>query len=274
MDLHLTDRIAFIAGASSGLGLASAVALAREGCRVALCSRNEERIRAAARRVAEAAGIGPERVLPLVCDVTNEEQIERAIADTVERFGGLHILVTNAGGPPAGFIDDFSADDWRNALELNLMSTVNLVRHALPALRRSARPPGGGQGHARILMITSVSAKQPIPNLYLSNAARAGVQGFAKSLAEELGPEGITVNTLLPGYTRTERLKALAENTSRKTGQSVADVEAGYASATALKRIAQPEEFAAALTFLAGGPAGYITGVALPVDGGRVKHLL
>lgn len=271
MDLGLTDRVAFVAGASSGLGHAAATELAREGCRVALCSRNEDRITEAAEAIAEEAEVDADRLLPLVCDVTDEAQIEQAIARTVEAFGGLNILLTNAGGPPSGNVDDFDADDWRDAIELNLMSTINLCRHALPHLRDAAE---AGDGLARILMVTSVSAKQPIPDLDLSNTARAGVQGFAKSLANELGPEGITVNTLLPGYTRTERLVDLAEDIQSRTGQSREEVEASWADDNALKRIGTTDEFAAAVAFLASRRASYITGVALPVDGGRVKHLL
>jgi 3-oxoacyl-[acyl-carrier protein] reductase len=269
MDLGLTDRVAFVAGASSGLGHAAAAELAHEGCRVALCSRSASRITDAADAIASEAGVDADRLLPLACDVTDEAQIEDAIADTVAHFGGLNVLLTNAGGPPSGSVDDFDADDWRDAVELNLMSTINLCRHALPHLREAA-----DDGLARILMVTSVSAKQPIPNLDLSNTARAGVQGFAKSLANDLGPAGITVNTLLPGYTRTERLKDLAETIQARTGQSYDEVEADWAEDNALKRIGTTEEFAAAVAFLASQRAAYITGVALPVDGGRIKHLL
>lgn len=271
MELGLQDRVAFVAGGSSGLGRAAAVALAREGARVALCSRAAARIEAAAAHVRQEAAVAAERVLPLVCDVTDEDQVAAALEATRGAFGAaLHVLVTNAGGPPSGTASSFEAAAWRRALELNLMSTINLCRHALPALRAAARH----DGHARILMITSVAAKEPIATLALSNTARAGVQGFAKSLALELGPEGITVNTLLPGYTRTDRLEELAAATEARTGTARADIEAGWAEATALKRLGEPDEFAAALTFLAGRPAAYITGVALPVDGGRVRHLL
>ncbi len=271
MDLGLSDRVAFVAGASSGLGRAVATELAREGCRVALCSRSSERIEAAASYIVEAAGCSWEHVLPIVCDVTDEAQIEQAILRTVGQFGGLNIMVTNAGGPPAGYVGDFDADQWRQALELNLMSTINLCRHALPHLRRAA---GASDPLARIVMITSVSAKEPIPNLYLSNVARAGVQGFAKSLAAEVGPEGITVNTVLPGYTRTARLRELAEAVQARTGASIEEIERGWAEASALKRLGTEEEFAAAVAFLASARAGFITGTALVVDGGRVKHLL
>ncbi len=271
MDLGLEGRAAFVAGASSGLGYATAKELAAEGCRVAICSRDRKRIEEAAKRLAEEAGAAPSGVLPVVCDVTDEAAIDRAVAQTVAAFGGLNILITNAGGPPAGGIDKLSSDQWRGAFELNLMSTINLCRAALSHLRSAAAEENP---LATILMLTSVSAKQPIPSLYLSNTARAGVQGFAKSLSEELGPEGIRVNTILPGYTRTDRLEELAENITSKTGTSRDDVERSWAEHAALKRIAEPAEFAAAAAFLVSSRASYVTGIAFPVDGGRVKHLL
>lgn len=270
MDLGLTGQVAFVTGASKGLGLATAIQLAGEGCRVALCSRSEERIRSAADQIQARTGVPDEQVLPLTCDVTDEAQIQAALSRTVDRFGTLNILITNAGGPPAGFIGDFDAAQWRAALDLNLISTINLCRHALPALRQAA----AGGNLARILMITSVSAKEPIPNLYLSNVSRAGVQGFAKSLAEEVGPLAITVNTIMPGYTRTERLDDLAASIQDRTGTPREEIEAGWAEANALKRIGTMDEFAAAAAFLVSARASYITGIGLLVDGGRVKHLL
>jgi 3-oxoacyl-[acyl-carrier protein] reductase len=268
MDLGLKNRIAFVAGASSGLGRACAEHLLQAGCRVAVCSRNEDRIRATA--IALRESVPHAAVLPIVCDVTDEEHIARAMRETIAAFGSLHVLVTNAGGPPAGQIDDFDSADWETALRLNLLSTINLCRHALPHLKRGAV----ADGLARIVMISSISAKQPIPTLYLSNVSRAGVQGFAKSLAEEAGPFGITVNTVLPGYTRTHRLKELSDALSDRTGKSVAEIEAGWAEGSALKRIGTEGEFAATVTFLASRQAGYITGVALPIDGGAIKSLL
>ena len=270
MDLGLKDCIAFVAGASNGLGFATAASLVREGCRVALCSRDQTRIDEAAAAIANAEAVDPERLLPLVCDVTNEEEIKATLENVVETWGGLHIMITNAGGPPAGFVDDFTSDQWRNALELNLISTINLARYALPYLKIAAQK----NGLARILMITSVSARQPIPNLYLSNTARAGVQGFAKSLSEEVGKLGITVNTIMPGFTRTERLQELALAIHNKSGQSIEEIEETWASANALKRMGEPSEFAAVATFLVSRPAAYITGVGMVVDGGRVKGLM
>ncbi len=270
MDLGLKKKTAFLAGASSGLGRAIAKELILEGCHVAICSRHRERIDSARDWLVEKTDAPSENILPLVCDVTDESQIESAISDTVNHFGGLNLVVTNAGGPPTGKIDDLGADVWRDAIELNLMSTINTARAAVPALRNAA----SDSGHASILMITSLSAKQPIPSLYLSNVSRAGVQGFAKSLSEELGEDGITVNTILPGYTRTDRLSHLSESLNVQTGQPIAEIEKGWAANSALKRIGTEEEFAAAATFLLSSRASFITGVALVVDGGAVKSLL
>ena len=267
MDLGLANRTAFVAGASRGLGRAAAHELAREGCNVALCSRSGDRIQEAAAAIRDDTGA---EVLPLVCDVTNAEQVESAIAQTVNTFGGLHVLVTNAGGPPSGTAAELDPSDYRDAVELNLMSTISLCDAALPHLRTAADE----DAHARVIMVTSVSSKQPIPTLALSNTARAGVQGYAKSLADDLGPTGITVNTVLPGYTRTQRLEGLADDIQDRTGQSRAEVEARWADDNALPRIGEPDEFAATVAFLASARAGYVTGVALPVDGGRSKHLL
>ena len=267
MDLGLANRTAFVAGASKGLGRAAARELAQEGCRVALCSRDEARITSAAEDLQDKTGT---EVLPLVCDVTDEAQVEDAIAETVDTFGGLHVLVTNAGGPPSGAATEVEPSDYRDAVELNLMSTISLCDAALPHLRTAAED----DDHARIIMVTSVSAKQPIPTLALSNTARAGVQGYAKSLADDLGPTGITVNTVLPGYTRTQRLEDLADEIQERTGQSRTEIEAGWADDNALPRIGEPDEFAATVAFLASARAGYVTGVAFPVDGGRSKHLL
>jgi len=270
MDLGLLNKVAFVAGSSSGLGRAIAKELLIEGCKVAICSRTQSKIEAAQEWLVEESGASPSDILPLVCDVTDEAQIENALSKTIERFGGLNLLVTNSGGPPTGMIDDLAADAWRNAIELNLMSTINMSRAAIGPLRKAAKK----DGHASILMITSLSAKQPIPSLYLSNVSRAGVQGFAKSLSEELGADGITVNTILPGYTKTDRLSHLSESLNEQTGQPIDQIEAGWAANSALKRIGTEDEFSAAATFLLSGRASFITGVALVVDGGAVKSLL
>lgn len=266
MDFGLEGASAFVAGASSGLGKAIAAELVKEGCNVAICSRDHARVEAAAE---ELGPLGKGRAFPVVCDVTDETEIQSALKQAAETFDGLNILVTNAGGPPSGFVDDFDANAWRESLELNLMSTINLSRHALPYLRAAAKG-----SFASILMITSLTSKQPVPSLYLSNVSRAGVQGFAKSLSEELGPEGITVNTILPGYTRTNRLRQLSNEQSKRSGQSIEEIEAEWGQNCALRRIGTESEFAAAATFLLSRRASYITGIALSVDGGAVKSLL
>jgi len=271
MDLQLTDQTAFVAGASKGLGYATACALAAEGCRVAVCSRDETRITGAAAAIADETDQPAEAVFPVVCDVTDEAAVAHAIETTVAQFGALHVLITNAGGPPAGTATSVKPDDWPAALELNLLSTIALCRHATPHLQAAAAED---DGHARIIMIASAAAKEPIPRLALSNTARAGVLGYMKSLAADLGPAGITVNAVLPGYMRTERLNDLADSTRAGTGQTREAVFAGWAENNALKRIGTPAEFAATVAFLAGKPAGYITGTAVPIDGGRTKHLL
>lgn len=264
MNTGLEHAVAFVAGASTGLGFATAKALLAEGCKVTIVSRNAERLQRAAEALASPF------ILPVVCDVTKESNIRFALEQTLARFGKLNILVANAGGPPAGFINDFNADDWRSAFELNLLSSINLSRYALPALKNAA----ASEQHGRIIFMSSVSAKQPIPNLYLSNAARAGLLGFAKSLAEEVGVDGITVNSVLPGYTQTERLTELRAAIQGKTGKTANEIENEWATQNALKRLGTPEEFASAVVYLASKPAAYITGVALAVDGGRSKSIL
>lgn len=271
MDLGLKGRSAFVAGASSGLGKAVAARLLLEGARVAVCSRSADRIRASADELRTSTSCSADAVLALECDVTDDDGVRSAVETAADHFGGLDLMVTNAGGPPAGTVDDFDESDWRNALDLNLMSTINLSRAALPHLRRSASK---GEPPVSILMISSLSAKQPVPGLYLSNVSRAGVQGFAKSLSEDVGPEGITVNTILPGYTRTDRLTHLSEHLSERGGRSIEEVEAGWAEGSALRRIGTEDEFAAAAVFLLSRPAAFITGIALPVDGGAIKSLL
>ncbi len=268
MDFHLESSSAFVSGASSGLGRAIAKELLLEGCNVAICSRSESRIQATAIELAQETG---GNVFPVVCDVTDENQIQAALEQTVAAFGTINILVTNAGGPRPGTVKDFDATEWRSAIELNLISTINLTRHALPHLRNAVLE---NQGFGRILMISSLTAKQPVQSLILSNVSRAGVQGFAKSLSEEVGKDGITVNTILPGYTRTDRLRHLSEAQSETSGKSIDEIEAGWAANCALKRIGTEDEFAAASVFLLSRRSSYITGVALAVDGGAVKSLL
>lgn len=262
MDFGLKGKVAIVAAASSGLGKATAMELAAEGARVAINARNEEQLQNAASEIQSATGT---EVLALAGDVTNEDDVRRLVSETRNNFGSVDILVANAGGPPAGFFDDFSAQHYREAVELNLISTINLCREAVPHMRE--------RGWGRIVAITSIAAKQPVENLILSNTARAGVLGFMKSLSQQIAADGITVNTLCPGYHLTERLKSLSSSIAKNEGVSVEDVYARWAASTPMKRIGDPKEFAAVIAFLCSERASYLTGAVIQVDGGAYRAL-
>lgn len=263
MDFGLRGKVAFVAGASRGLGYEAALELAREGAHVALCSRDETAIQSAAAHIAAETGA---EVLPLVVDVTHSDQVMQAVAETVARWNALHILVANAGGAPAGRFDDLNDEMWQHAIELNLLSNVRLIRAALPHLRSAA--------WGRIITITSIAVKQPIDDLLLSNAVRPGVVGLVRSLATQLATEGITVNNVAPGYIRTERVKKLFKDRAQRTGVSESEAEKAVLSATPLGRAGQPEELAALIAFLASTRASYITGQTILVDGGTYRGLM
>jgi 3-oxoacyl-[acyl-carrier protein] reductase len=263
VDLGLKGRTAIVAAASSGLGKATALELAAEGANVVINGRNPERLQQAADEIRSATGA---QVLPIAGDVTREDDVHRLIAEAKKELGRVDILVTNAGGPPAGFFDDFSAEHYRNAVELNLISTINLCREAVPQMR--------AQRWGRIVAITSIAAKQPVENLILSNTARAGVLGFIKSLSQQVAADGITVNTVCPGYHLTERLKSLGSLTAEREGIPVEEIYARWASSTSAKRVGQPAEFGAVVAFLCSDRASYVTGTAIQVDGGANKGIL
>ena len=250
MDLGLGNKGALIAGGSAGLGLAIARELAAEGARVSIASRSAERLEQA------AAGIGGD-VHTAVADVRDHEAVRAWVDAAAERFGALHIVVANAGGPTPGPASAFGVNDYREAIELNLLGSIALVEAALPHLRAA--------GWGRVLFVTSQGVRRPIPALALSNTARAGVLGYAKSLMHDLAGSGITVNVLAPGLHRTARLEQLAGD------------EAGITAMTQsvpLGRIGDPAEFAAVAAFLASERASYVTGAVIPVDGGSTGLLL
>jgi 3-oxoacyl-[acyl-carrier protein] reductase len=262
MDFGLKDKVALVTAASSGLGKATAMELAREGARVVINARNDEQLQNVAKEIQSATGA---EVLGIAGDVCNEDHVNRLVSETSAAFGSLDVLVANAGGPPAGFFDDFNAKHYRDAVELNLISTINLCRQAVPCMRE--------RGWGRIVAITSIAAKQPVENLILSNTARAGVLGFMKSLSQQVAAGGITVNTVCPGYHLTERLKSLSSAIARKEGVSIEDIYTRWAESTPMKRIGDPEEFAAIVTFLCSGRASYLTGTVIQVDGGAYRAL-
>ncbi|MDH3223336.1 MAG: SDR family oxidoreductase [Gemmatimonadota bacterium] len=263
MDLGLDGRVALVTGASKGLGRAVATELAREGADVAINSRSVQALSEAAEAIRDETG---RSVLSVPGDVSDAGVCTGIVAETVGKFGRLDILVANAGGPPPGGVDDFGPEAYREALELNLMSTVQLTLAALPEMRK------GGWG--RVVAITSVAVKQPVPGLLLSNMARPGVVGFIKTISRELAPEGILCNVAAPGYIATDRVGSLLAARADSSGQTVEEVEKGITSNIPMGRIGDPAEFARAVTFLASEGASYITGHTMQIDGGLVQGLL
>lgn len=262
MDLGLAGRVALVAASSKGLGRATAAQLAMEGAKVMISGRNEGELQATASEIEGKTGA---EVAYAVADVTRGEEVQNLVDRTVERFGGLDVLITNAGGPPAGNFDKFEDADWQGAFELNLLSVVRLVRAGLPHMRE--------KGYGRIVNFTSSSIKQPLDNLILSNVFRTAVLGLSKSLSAELAPDGILINTLGPGRIATDRLASLDESRAEKGGISVEEVRERSEAQIPLGRYGEPEEFARVATFLASEANTYVTGQALLVDGGMVRAL-
>lgn len=260
MDLGLKGLRAFVAGASRGLGYATALGLAREGAAVALNGRNVERLTAAAQSIQAETG---SKVVPVAGDVSEVETPSRLIAEAVTQLGGLDLLVTNAGGPPPGKFETFDDATWQKAVDLTFLGHVRLIRAALPYLRQSKA--------ASVLTITSYSVKQPIVNLVLSNSVRLATIGLTKSLALELGADGIRFNSILPAWTETERVIELMTARAQTNGTTVEEELMKQARDSALGRMGRPEEFANAAVFLLSPAASYITGVMLSVDGGMYK---
>ena len=262
MDLGLQGRTAFVAASSQGLGRAIAEALAAEGVRLALCARTE-RIKTVASEIAAKYQV---QTMGVVADVSVLQDISRAVELAAEAFGAIDILVTNAGGPPPGPFESHGAEAWQHAVDLNLMSVVNLCRAVVPGMKE--------RRWGRILNVTSIAVKQPVDGLILSNSVRAAVTGFARTLANEVAPFNITVNNLLPGYTRTERLVKLADNIAATKGITSDAAYAAWEHQIPMGRVGEPEEFAALAAFLASERAGYITAQNIAVDGGWIKGLV
>lgn len=260
MDLGLRGRVALVAASSKGLGRAVAEELAAEGASLVVCSRGEAALRAAADAIAARHGVP---VHPVIADVGRAGEAERVASEGIARFGRIDILLTNSGGPPAGPFESLDRRAWDDAAALLLTSVVEFCRAVLPGMKT--------RRWGRILNVTSIAAKQPVDNLMLSNSLRAAVTGFARTLANEVAPFGVTVNNLLPGFTRTERMVELSEVTAAKEGITPEQALARFTASVPMGRMGETREFAALAAFLASDRASYITGQSVAVDGGWIR---
>ena len=263
MDLGLQNKVALVAAASRGLGRAVAEELAQEGASLILCARNEMILNETCEAIIQKTGV---RVSGKACDLSLSADVEQLVQQGLEKFGRIDILVTNVGGPPAGQFESLSHDNWEEATRLLLTSVVDLTRLILPGMKE--------RRWGRILNITSIAVKQPVQNLMLSNSLRAAVTGFARTLANEVAQDGITVNNIMPGYTRTERVEQLAQSIAAKAGITPGEAVARWESEIPMKRLGEPREFAALAAFLVSERASYITGSSIAVDGGWIRSLI
>ncbi len=263
MDLELKGKVAIVGGGSKGLGRACADVLAEEGAAVAVCSRNREDLERAAQSIREGTGA---EVLALAGDLDKADTVRQLVAATVERFGRLDILVNNSGGPPLARALSATEEQWATAVQRSLVFFARMCREAVPHMKR--------QDGGRIINVLASTVYQPIPNLALSGATRMGVVAFAKSLADEVGRDGILVNNVCPGSILTERMLSNVTARAKELGISVDEALAQRAAETAIGRIGDPKEMAYLVAFLASGKAGYITGTTILVDGGLVRSVL
>src|SRR5438552_11824242 len=262
MDLGLKGRVAIVAASSQGIGRATAEAFAAEGCRVAMCARNRATIEQASDKTRVQCNT---YVFAESLDVTHADAVHRFVEAVAAKFGKVDICVTNAGGPPAKGFLAATIEDWRKAVDLNFLSTVYFAREVIPYMQRKR--------WGRIITLTSITTKQPVADLVLSNAVRAAVVGLVKSLANEFGKDGILVNNVGPGFTATDRLKELAKAGSSASGKKEQEIFDGWAGDAPLKRLGEPREVAETIVWLASERASYITGQTVLVDGGMYKGL-
>jgi 3-oxoacyl-[acyl-carrier protein] reductase len=262
METGLQNRVAIVAASSKGIGRATALALAAEGTKLALCARNADLLNQVAEEARNLHGI---EVYTDTLDVAEDDRVRQFVEAVHHRFGRIDICVTNAGGPPAKPFAATTMADWDSAYQLNLRSIVSFARAVLPHMQQ--------RRWGRFIPITSVTVKQPVLELVLSNAVRTGVLGLVRSLATQYGPYNITINNVGPGYTATDRIKDLAQANAQATGRSAAECEADLAKDVPLRRLAKPEEVADAIVWLASERAAYITGQTILVDGGVYRGL-
>ena len=263
MDLGIADRVALVAASSKGLGRAVAAELGRERVRLILCARGEADLNQTKETIENEAGAA---VLAVPADLSDTRAAEHVVQQGLKEFGRIDILVTNAGGPPAGPFEAHGMDAWENAVRQNFHSVLALTRGVLPGMKQ--------RSWGRILNITSIAVKQPVDNLILSNSVRAAVTGLARTLANEVAPFGITVNNLMPGYTRTQRVEELAARAAEQQGKDPTDIIAAWESQIPMGRLGEPREFAAVAAFLVSERASYVTGASVQVDGGWIRSLL
>jgi 3-oxoacyl-[acyl-carrier protein] reductase len=263
MDLGIADRVALVAASSKGLGRAVAAELGREGARLILCARGDAALNQTKEAIEkETCAV----VLTVPADLSDTRAAEHVVQRGLEEFGRIDILVTNAGGPPAGPFEAHGMDAWENTVRQNFHSVLALTRGVLPGMKQ--------RSWGRILNITSIAVKQPVDNLILSNSVRAAVTGLARTLANEVASFGITVNNLMPGYTRTQRVEELAARMAEQQGKDPTDIIAAWESQIPMGRLGEPREFAAVAAFLVSERASYVTGASVQVDGGWIRSLL
>jgi len=257
MDLQLKNKVSLVCAASEGLGKAAALELAKEGSKVAICSRDRDKLISTRKDIKDSTD---SLVEIFEADLTDLDQINQLHREVKNKLGSIQILVNNVGGPPPGSFEKLTDEDWKEAINLTMMSALRMSQAVIPDMKKV--------NWGRVINISSVSVKTPVNNLFLSNSIRLAVLGWAKALSDEVGQYGITVNTVCPGSTRTNRITNIYSATAKQTGQSIKEIEEYSSQNIPMKRIGEPEELAALIAFLASERASYMTGTAIQVDGG------